>query len=120
MLGLLNRVILAAIFSTAGIAGVVVVDASSGKVLEAKGAGVAAAAPGSTLKPFTAAALLQAGFPETATIACRRTLRIGSRNLDCSHPQLATPVDLSSALVYSCNHFFARASQRLDPRRFAE
>lgn len=124
MLRLLNRLgpilMTALVCVQAGMAGVVVLDAASGTVLEADQAGAAPAPPGSALKPFTALALLHAGFADTTTFSCPRILRIGGRKMDCTHPQLAAPVDLTAALAYSCNHFFVRASRRLDAQRFVE
>jgi cell division protein FtsI/penicillin-binding protein 2 len=124
MLGLLNSLgpilMVALVCGHPGMAGVVVLDAASGKVLEADHADVAAAPPGSALKPFTALALLDAGFPDKTTLVCPRTLRVSGRKMDCTHPQLAAPVDLAVALAYSCNYFFVRASRRLDAQRLVE
>lgn len=89
---------------------VIVVDAGSGQVIKRAGQQISSA-PGSAIKPFTAVALIDSGRP--ITISCPLKLEIGTRSLSCSHPVLARPVDLSSALAYSCNNYFARGSQRL-------
>jgi stage II sporulation protein D len=91
-----------------------VLDAASGKVLEKRGAVDRRFAPGSAIKPFTALALGEI----TLRLPCPRDLTVAGRNLRCSHPRLSGPVDLAAALAYSCNHYFVRASSRLDPERF--
>jgi cell division protein FtsI/penicillin-binding protein 2 len=96
----------------------VVVDVSSGRVLGSYHLEVASrrlARPGSTFKPFTLLALLQSGkLKPTDGWSCRRTLKVGTHNLACSHPQVGElqPV---SALAYSCNDFFATFGARLIP-----
>ena len=102
----------------------VVVDVDSGRLLASYRLKVAArtlASPGSTLKPFTLAALLESGklTPETALV-CRRRVRIGGQSLDCTHVQTVEPLDPLAALAYSCNYFFAQQARLLDARDFAE
>jgi peptidoglycan glycosyltransferase len=76
--------------------------------------------PGSTLKPFVLSALMRSGkLSANASFACPGRLRIGSRTLDCSHPPLAAPVRVDTALAYSCNCFVAHAAERFGPGELA-
>ncbi len=106
----------------------VVVRVSDGRVLGAHNIPVLTrriAAPGSAIKPFTLELLLDAGVidPQT-TIACRRTLQISGRRLDCSHPPEFVNFQAEQALALSCNHYFVTAAERLKPgeleRRFKQ
>jgi cell division protein FtsI/penicillin-binding protein 2 len=94
----------------------VVVDVTSGHVLAVYHPSVAArrlVRPGSAFKPFTLLALLQSGkLIPTESFVCRRTLRVGTHDLSCSHPQ-AGALQAESALAYSCNDFFASYGLRL-------
>jgi len=72
--------------------------------------------PGSTLKPFVLAALLRNGrLDPNEGFVCSTRLRIGTRQFDCVHPQLTTPVHVDTALAYSCNSYVARAAERFEP-----
>lgn len=76
--------------------------------------------PGSTVKPFVLTALIKSGKLNPNTpFACPGRLRIGSRMLDCSHPPLAMPVRVDTALAYSCNCFVAHAAARFDAGELA-
>src|SRR5580698_5055233 len=76
--------------------------------------------PGSTLKTFVLAALLQKGkLSPHAAFVCPQHLKIGYRTLDCSHPRIATPMGVSTALAYSCNCFVANAATRFGPGELA-
>jgi len=76
--------------------------------------------PGSTLKPFVLAALLQSGkLRADASFACPGRLRIGSRVLDCSHPRQVLPMQVDTALAYSCNCFVAHAAEKFAPGELA-
>ncbi len=78
------------------------------------------APPGSTVKPFTLLALVQAGKLRTSeAFPCSGQLKIASRSFACSHPQTATPIDLSTAIAYSCNEYVARVAARFDPGELA-
>jgi cell division protein FtsI/penicillin-binding protein 2 len=94
----------------------VVVDVASGHVIAIYHPSVAArrlARPGSAFKPFTLLALLQLGkLIPTESLVCRRTLRVGTHDLSCSHPQTGA-LQAESALAYSCNDFFASYGLRL-------
>lgn len=97
----------------------VAVDVPSGRVLGSYHLDVAArrlARPGSAFKPFTLMALLQSGkLKPTDGWTCRRTLRVGTHNLACTHPQ-SGELQAVSALAYSCNDFFATFGARLTPQ----
>jgi cell division protein FtsI/penicillin-binding protein 2 len=97
----------------------VVVDVATGKVLAAYHLEVAArklALPGSSIKAFTLAALLEAGNVDGQTVLmCKRTLTLGGHNLDCTHPDTKQPFDPAMALAYSCNSYFTTVATRLTP-----
>jgi penicillin-binding protein 2 len=97
----------------------VVVNVQSGHVLAAYHLDVAARRvvhPGSSIKPFTLLALLQAGKLDAHTaLMCKRTVSIGGRKLDCSHPATPEPLVPASALAYSCNSYFTSVATRLTP-----
>ncbi len=97
----------------------VVIGVESGTVLAAyhpEVAGRRVAHPGSSLKPFTLLALLEAGKigPQTALL-CKRTISINGRRLDCTHPETSAPLDPAAALAYSCNSYFTSVATRLTP-----
>ena len=71
--------------------------------------------PGSTIKPFTAVALIDANA--FAPQPCTGSLRIRARRLDCSHPNVAGPVELPVAIAYSCNQYFGAAASRVEAQR---
>jgi len=76
-------------------------------------AGALLAPPGSAIKPFTIDALLGGGkLRERDTFACPGTLAIGGRSFNCSHPVIAAPIDVRTALAYSCNCFVAHFAER--------
>src|SRR5688500_547449 len=81
-----------------------VMDVQSGQILASYQMDVAArrvASPGSTVKPFTLLALLDAGFvSEETAVFCPHTVRIGNRVLDCSHADDVRAVDPVKALAY--------------------
>jgi penicillin-binding protein 2 len=102
----------------AGRAGsVVVMDVASGSILAAHdlaGAEQQLERPGSTLKPFVLDALLESGkLDPSQRILCRRKFRIGSVEMDCTHPASITELNAESAIAYSCNTFVATVAQRL-------
>ena len=97
----------------------VVIDVASGKILAAYHLEVAARRlelPGSSIKTFTLLALLEAGkVNEQTTLICKRSLKVGGHNLDCTHPEMKQPFDPATALAYSCNTYFATEAMRLTP-----
>ncbi len=109
----------AALYRTAAVA--VVLDLRSGRLLASQRSQEAArfeSAPGSTLKPFfLASALEQHRIDAATTVACRRALRIGKRDLACTHPRAAGAFNASQALAYSCNNYFAALATRFTPEQ---
>jgi len=103
---------------------VVVVDVLAGKILAARGLDTARkkkTSPGSTLKPFVLIALIDAGKLDVAeSRICRKPLRIGGANLDCTHPEQVAELNAAEALAYSCNSYFADVAARLTGRELAE
>lgn len=103
---------------------VVVAEVSSGRLLAQHGLKLAAtrpAAPGSAIKPFTLLALLETGrFNPASGLACPRQLRLGDRQLNCTHPVVSFPLDAPAALAYSCNCYFAQMALLLDAAGFAQ
>jgi cell division protein FtsI/penicillin-binding protein 2 len=97
----------------------VVLDVQTGRVLAAYHADVAArrvVRPGSSIKPFTLLALLEAGKVDASSVlVCRRPLTIAGHHLDCLHPATAEPLGPTAALAYSCNSYFTSVATRLTP-----
>ena len=95
----------------------VVIDVPSGAILAAHNLAAAEknlARPGSTLKPFVLDALLESGkLDPNQRILCRRKLRIGSVEMDCTHPASITELNAEDAIAYSCNTYVATVAQRL-------
>jgi cell division protein FtsI/penicillin-binding protein 2 len=110
-----------------GIAGApgaaVVVEVETGKILAQQGiqtAGRRLATPGSTVKPFVLMALLRSQrLRPDETFFCPRTLRIAGRRMDCTHPEVAAPLDAEQALAYSCNSYFAAMAGRIGAEELA-
>lgn len=102
----------------------IVLDVRSSQVLAAYNPDVAArrvVLPGSSIKPFTLMALLQAGKVNQQTmLICRRSLTISGRKLDCTHPVTVQPLDPSAALAYSCNSYFTTVALRLTPEQLRD
>ncbi len=75
--------------------------------------------PGSAIKPFTALAALRAGLLEPETKRqCQSTYAQGDFQIICSHPRSNTPFNLTQALAYSCNDYFAHVGERLSEGTF--
>ena len=108
--------------STRGAA--VLVDVRSHRLIAVGGPDIAARSPmppGSTLKPLVVAALLRnSKLSAESSFPCPRRLRIGNRTLDCSHPVLAEPMRIDTALAYSCNCFIAHAAEQFGPGELAQ
>lgn len=104
---------------TAGVtaaAVVVLIELASGRVAIERGEVRQRVTPGSTIKPFVLEAAK--GLPPFERV-CQRTVRLGGRRMDCTHPRLALPVGAREALVYSCNSYFASLGKRIEPERLA-
>ena len=96
-----------------------ILEVATGRRLLRYGPEVAATRPGSTLKPFTLLALLEAGLDPSKRLPCARQLTIGGRRFDCTHPPLHS-LNAREALAYSCNNYFAAATGRLTVERWAK
>jgi cell division protein FtsI/penicillin-binding protein 2 len=71
--------------------------------------------PGSTLKPFALASLLDAGkLRADESFPCPGKLIIAGHSLDCAHPRLAEAMRVRTALAYSCNCFVAHVAARFE------
>jgi len=76
--------------------------------------------PGSTLKPFVLAALLRARkLDASETYVCPGKLSAGGHSFNCSHPRLASALQVHTALAYSCNCFVAHFAERFAPGELA-
>ncbi len=97
----------------------VVADVHTGRLLAVYHANVAGrrvVRPGSSIKPFTLLALLEAGKVDAHTaLVCKRPLTIAGHRLDCAHPDVGGPLGPTSALAYSCNSYFTSVATRLTP-----
>jgi cell division protein FtsI/penicillin-binding protein 2 len=69
--------------------------------------------PGSIAKPVTAATALEHG--PVPALRCDRSLRIGTRRLDCTHPSTPATLNLVEALAYSCNIYYTALARAVGP-----
>jgi cell division protein FtsI/penicillin-binding protein 2 len=77
--------------------------------------------PGSTFKVFVASWALAHGLDPKHTVVCGPIERgVGYKDLRCLSATGHGPVDLHSALVQSCNAYFAWLGETLDTAEFAE
>ena len=94
----------------------VVLDARTGKLVESmrfEQASRTVATPGSTLKPLILSSLLETGRLRVHdAFPCSGTLVIEGRSFACVHPRMNTPIDVPTAIAYSCNEFVAHAVER--------
>lgn len=94
----------------------VVLESASGKLVSQQGDCRHATLPGSTLKPFVLAALLDRGLLKPGErLECPGGFRLGKRNLECVHVRNVGPLDAVEALAASCNFWFAVMARRLGP-----
>lgn len=102
----------------------VVVDVASDAVVAAYRldlAGHELERPGSTVKPFVLAALLDSGkLDPDQKFFCKHVLRIGNIQMDCSHPASVNELNAEDAIAYSCNSYFAQVSIRLNDVELVE
>jgi len=99
----------------------ILMDFATRRILRASGPVQAIVAPpGSTLKPFVLSALLDAGkIRANEKIPCPIELVIKGRSFSCSHPAMASPMTVATAIAYSCNTFIARVAERFAPGELA-
>ena len=98
---------------------VLVLEIGSGHLLASAHLGEASralATPGSTLKPLILYFALASGrWNPEHRVACSRQMRIGSHQLNCSHPAV-DPMNAQQALTWSCNSYFAELAGTLSPK----
>ena len=98
---------------------VILLDVHTRRVLTSRNPGMIAP-PGSTLKPLVFSTLVRARKLDPGeAFPCTGRLEIGGRRFDCSHPHINTPIDLRTALAYSCNAFTAHVAERFEPGELA-
>lgn len=91
-------------------------DSASRKLIMQQGDCRRSGLPGSTLKPFVLAALLERNLlKQNERLECPGGFRLGERNLECIHVRNAGPLDAVEALAASCNYWFAMMARRLGP-----
>lgn len=77
-------------------------------------------APGSTMKPLSLLALLDAGkLTGTDEFRCPGKVVLAGYYLNCSHPLTPLPMNVSRAIAYSCNCAVAHFAQRFAPGELA-
>jgi penicillin-binding protein 2 len=74
-------------------------------------------APGSTFKPVTALAILEAGIDPTEKVFCPGFYRLGNARFHCWKTGGHGPVDITSAIQHSCDVYFYEMARRvgIDP-----
>lgn len=101
---------------------VIVIDPQTGRlcaVVNPRLAYEQAFPPGSAIKPFTALAALRAGLLDLETRRqCQTKYARAGFEIVCSHPRSKTPFNLTQALAYSCNDYFAHVGERLSEGTF--
>ena len=101
---------------------IIVIDPQSGRlraVVNPRLAYEQSFPPGSAIKPFTALAALRAGLIHREfRHQCLKRYAHDGFEIVCSHPVSNAPFNLSQALAYSCNNFFARVGQKLSEGSF--
>ncbi len=102
---------------------VIISNPSTGEIRAVWNAAVAfnqAFPPGSTAKLVESAALLEERkISSTDQVHCLRIPELLGESFHCVHPFVASPMDLKSALAFSCNYFFVGMSVRLSSRSLA-
>jgi cell division protein FtsI/penicillin-binding protein 2 len=97
----------------------VLLDVRTKRVLAAAGT-PQLASPGSTIKPFVVWALLRGGkIRADESYPCAGALTLAGRSFHCSHPPMAEPMTIATALAYSCNCFVAHFAERFAPGELA-
>jgi cell division protein FtsI/penicillin-binding protein 2 len=103
---------------------VVVEDVATATILASYGLEEAAqhrARPGSTLKPFVLMTLLETGkLRANEELVCRRKLRIGSVEMDCTHTVSVNLLNVKEAIAYSCNSYVAQVARRISSAEMAD
>jgi cell division protein FtsI/penicillin-binding protein 2 len=120
MAGIAFRSGASARFGTAAAGGcALLLDVRSGRMLVLEGADIArrwVGPPGSAMKPLSLFALLEANkLSASDEYFCPGRLTLNGRSLNCSHPYVAAPMNVSRAIAYSCNCAVAHFAQRFEP-----
>ena len=101
----------------------VLVSVPNRRILSVQGNEIArrwVSAPGSTMKPLSLLALLDAHkLTDRDEFECPGELVLGGRRLNCSHPRITVPMNVSRAIAYSCNCAVAHWTQRFSPGELA-
>jgi cell division protein FtsI/penicillin-binding protein 2 len=72
--------------------------------------------PGSTLKPLVLQTLIERGHLRAdEPFPCLGELRIEGRGFACTHPAIAAPMTVRTAIAYSCNCYAAHMATRFAP-----
>jgi penicillin-binding protein 2 len=78
------------------------------------------ASPGSTIKPISLLALIEANkLAAEEEYFCPGRLVLNGRSLDCTHPYTGVPMNVSRAVAYSCNCAVAHFAQRFETGELA-
>ncbi|HKR13422.1 MAG TPA: SpoIID/LytB domain-containing protein [Pyrinomonadaceae bacterium] len=103
---------------------IVVMDVQTGRIRAVVNSPTAfgqAFPAGSTLKPFTALAMLRAGVVDAdSRILCREHYKHEDFNTVCSHEREIPPLNASAAIAYSCNFYFGNMAERLDEAKLVQ
>lgn len=98
---------------------VLLMSVGKGHLLSAEGSDIAGrwlARPGSTMKPLSLLALLDGSkLTDRDEFECPGRLVLGGHRLDCSHPRISVPMNVSRAIAYSCNCAVAHFALRFAP-----
>src|ERR1700728_3974168 len=90
-------------------------NVGNGRMLVVEGSETArrwVAAPGSTIKPLSLLALLETDkLGGAEEYYCPGRLVLEGHALDCSHPYIGQPMNVSRAIAYSCNCAVAHFAQ---------
>jgi cell division protein FtsI/penicillin-binding protein 2 len=72
------------------------------------------------MKPFTLSLLHSLSLLRSdEEFTCPEKLMLAGHRVDCSHPRMAAPMRVETALAYSCNCYVANAAKRFAPGELA-
>ena len=102
---------------------IVVIDPQTGRIRAVVNPEIAfgeSLPPGSTIKPFTTIAAMNAGVVQhDSTTLCREEYAHDSFHTVCSHPRDLGPLNPTDAIAYSCNYYFGKVGERLNEQAFS-
>lgn len=103
---------------------IVVMDVQTGRiraVVNARTAFGDSFPSGSTLKTFTALAVLRAGVVNAdSRILCREHYKHEDFNTVCSHDRNLQPLNAAEAIAHSCNFYFGNVAEQLDEAKLVQ